>query len=80
VKLFSSLTIKGNYFLSNFKTKGGFMIRNCGNCKREIEVEKWVECPDCGYHNHFKVNKRGRLKKHTCHPPKENNLYLHLRK
>jgi len=64
------------------------MIRNCGNCKREIEVEKWVECPYCGYYNHFKINKDGRLKKHICHSPgypanplrKENNLYLHLRK
>jgi hypothetical protein len=40
-----------------------------------VETEKgkgvWIKCPNCGVSNHFKFNKRGRLKKQTVHKQKK---------
>lgn len=43
------------------------MRKNCANCSTEIEARRWSVCPECGAKNHFKLNKKGRIKKHICH-------------
>ncbi|MCD6528577.1 hypothetical protein J7K44_03000 [bacterium] len=44
--------------------------RKCPNCDYDVNPEeKWIVCPRCGYVIHFKVNKRGRVKKKICHSP-----------
>lgn len=44
--------------------------KKCKNCNEDVVAEKsWISCPKCGYWNHFKENKNGRIKKHVCHPP-----------
>ncbi len=45
------------------------MKKKCQNCGAEIEVRRWVKCPECGFITHFKVKKNGRIRKKTCHNP-----------